>query len=107
MGLAFIHVVEGATGGPRDNAPFDYAALRQHFDGPWMLNNGYDRAMALDAIASGRADLVSVGRPFIANPDLVERFHKDAPLNPPDQKTLYAGGVEGYTDYPTLAEKAA
>jgi N-ethylmaleimide reductase len=103
LGLAYIHVVEGATGGDRDNEPFDYAALRDRFDGAWMVNNGYDRAMALDAVASGRADLVSFGRAFIANPDLVRRLREDAPLNPPlDRETFYGGGAHGYIDYPTL-----
>ncbi|MDB5467905.1 MAG: alkene reductase [Phenylobacterium sp.] len=103
LGLAYLHVVEGATGGPRDNEPFDYAALRDRFDGVWMVNNGYDRAMALEAIASGRADLVSFGRAFIANPDLVRRLREEAPLNELlGRDTLYGGGAHGYTDYPTL-----
>ena len=64
--LAYLHVVEGQTGGARDFAPFDYAALRQRFKrrspaGAWMVNNGYDRAMALAAVASGAADLVAFG----------------------------------------------
>ena len=79
--LAFIEVVEGQTAGARDFAPFDYAALRRRFDGAWMVNNGYQRQMALDAVASGAADLVSFGRPFIGNPDLVRRLREDAPLN--------------------------
>ena len=103
LGLAYIHVVEGDTGGARDNLPFDYAALRDRCDGPWMVNNGYDRAMALDAVASGRADLVSFGRPILANPDFVARLMQDAPLNPMmGPETLYGGGAHGYTDYPTL-----
>jgi N-ethylmaleimide reductase len=103
LGLAYLHVVEGATGGPRDNEPFDYAALRDRFDGVWMVNNGYDRAMALEAVASGRADLVSFGRAFIANPDLVRRLREEAPLNELlGRDTLYGGGARGYTDYPTL-----
>ena len=105
LGLAYIHVVEGETGGARDNLPFDFAALRKRFHGIWIANNGYDRAMAIDEIASGRADLVAFGRPFIANPDLVERLRADDPLNPlMSRETLYGGGAHGYTDYPTLAE---
>ncbi|KLI99074.1 alkene reductase [Luteimonas sp. FCS-9] len=112
MGLAFVHVVEGATGGDRDHrqgeAAFDYAALRQAYAeaggrGAWIVNNGYDRAMAQAAIKSGRADAVAFGRAFIANPDLVRRLREDAPLNPPDQATFYGGGDHGYTDYPALA----
>jgi N-ethylmaleimide reductase len=106
LGLAYLHVVEGHTGGLRDlsaeGRPFDYAALRQRFNGPWMANNGYDRQMALDAVASGAADLVAIGRPFISNPDLGRRWRENAPLNALDTKTLYGGGARGYTDYPTL-----
>ena len=103
LGLAYVHVVEGDTGGARDNLPFDYAALRNRFDGVWMVNNGYDRAMAIDAVASGRADLVSFGRGFLANPDLVARLEQDAPLNPMmDAATVYGGGAHGYTDYTAL-----
>ncbi|UKE74615.1 alkene reductase [Xanthomonas graminis] len=102
LGLAFLHVIEGATGGPRDNIAFDYAALRARFRGPWLVNNGYDKALAERALGSGAADAVAFGRPFIANPDLVERLRRDAPLNPLDADTLYGGGAKGYTDYPTL-----
>jgi N-ethylmaleimide reductase len=105
--LAFIEVVEGATAGARDFAPFDYAALRRRFDGAWMVNNGYQRQMAMDIIACGAADLVSFGRPYIANPDLVRRLREDAPLAVLDKSTLYGGGAKGYTDYPTLDECAA
>jgi N-ethylmaleimide reductase len=102
-GLAFLHVVEGQTGGPRDVAPFDYAALRAAFPGAWMVNNAYDRAMAEAAVASGAADLVAFGKLFIANPDLTRRLREGAPLNTPDTRTFYGGGSEGYTDYPALA----
>ena len=102
LGLAYVHVVEGATGGARDIAPFDYAALRRRYAGAWMVNNGYTRQMALDVVASGGADLVAFGKAFIANPDLGRRLREDAPLNKLDQKTLYGGGAAGYTDYPAL-----
>ena len=101
----YIHVVEGATGGPRDIAPFDYEALRKLYSGVWMLNNGYTQDMAQDAVASGRADLISFGRLVITNPDLPRRFKENAPLNEmfPDAP-LYGGqGPHGYTDYPALA----
>ena len=101
--LAFLHVVEGQTGGARDFAPFDYAALRRLYGGAWMLNNGYTRDMALQAVASGAADLVAFGKPFIANPDLGRRLREGAPWNVPDSKTFYGGGAAGYTDYPALA----
>ena len=98
--LAYCHVVEGSTGGPRDVAPFDYAALRRAFGGCWMVNNGYTRAMALDVVAGGRADLVAFGRPFIANPDLGRRLREDLPWAEGNRKTYYLGGEQGYTDYP-------
>jgi len=100
--LAYLHVIEGQTGGARDFAPFDYAALRRRFGGAWMVNNGYTRTMALDAVASGAADLVAFGKAFIANPDLGRRLREDAPLHVPDTTTFYGGGAAGYTDYPTL-----
>jgi len=108
LGLAYIHVVEGATGGPRDLSdqgipPFDYAALKALFPGRWMVNNGYTREMALAATASGAADLVAFGKAFIANPDLGRRLRENAPWNALDMKTLYGGGATGYTDYPALA----
>lgn len=108
MKLAYLHLIEGATGGPRDVAPFDFEALRRvykaaHPGGAWMVNNGYDRQMALDVVASGRADLVAFGKPFISNPDLVRRLRENAPLNEPKRETFYGGGAAGYTDYPTIA----
>ena len=105
--LAFLHVVEGATGGPRDVAPFDYAALRAKFPGAWMVNNGYSRAMALAAVEGGETDLVAFGRPFIANPDLGRRLREDAAWAALDPATLYGGGAAGYTDYPTLDASVA
>jgi N-ethylmaleimide reductase len=106
VGLAYVHVIEGATGGPRDNTAFDFHALRKRFRGAWMVNNGYTREMAIEAVASGYADLVAFGRAYIANPDLVERLRRDAPLNELDADHLYGGGAVGYTDYPALATAA-
>ena len=102
-GLAFVHVIEGATGGDRDNIAFDYDALRSRFRGTWIVNNGYDRDSAVAAIESGHADLVAFGRPFIANPDLVERLRRDLPQAQIDADTLYGGGAKGYIDYPTAS----
>lgn len=102
QGLAYVHVVEGNTGGTRDNMPLDHTALRTRFDGVWMVNNS-SRAMAIDAVASGRADLVSFGRAFLANPALIERLAQNAVLNPrTDGDTAYGGGAHSYIDYPTL-----
>ncbi len=100
---AYIHVIEGATGGPRDVDPaFDFTALRRAFRGTYIANNGYDRGLAAQALAAGTADLVAFGKPFIANPDLVERLRHGAALNPPDKATFYGGGAKGYVDYPEL-----
>jgi N-ethylmaleimide reductase len=106
LGLVYLHIIEGATGGPREveGRPFDYAALRKAWrdagaKGAWMVNNGYDKPLAELALATG-ADLVAFGRPYIANPDLVERLRANAPLNAPDRATFYGGGAQGYTDYP-------
>ncbi|AYH43481.1 alkene reductase [Azoarcus sp. DN11] len=106
-GIAFIHFIEGATGGARDVPGFDFAWARKAFQGTYIANNGYDRAMAIDAVESGRADAVAFGRLYIANPDLVHRLKHDTVLNAPNPKTFYAPGPEGYTDYPTLETAAA
>lgn len=100
--IAFIHVVEGMTGGARDIAPFDYGALRKAFSGAYIANNGYSRNMAIEAIASNHADMIAFGRDYISNPDLAERLRLNAPLNPLNRETLYGGGAEGYVDYPAL-----
>ncbi len=98
--LAYVHVVEGATGGSRESNDFDFPALRKEFSGLWMVNNGYNLSMANKAISSAYADLVAFGKLYIANPDLAERFKQNASLNELDPATLYGGGAKGYTDYP-------
>jgi N-ethylmaleimide reductase len=100
--FAFIEVVEGSTGGPRDFAPFDFDALRKLWPGAWITNNGYSREMALEAVAAGRTDAVSFGKPFISNPDLTRRLRDNLEFAPLNQATMYGGGAEGYTDYPAL-----
>ncbi|MBR0567093.1 alkene reductase [Azoarcus sp. L1K30] len=110
--LAYVHVIEGATGGARDfqqgDEPFDYAALKAAYTqaggrAAWMVNNGYDRELAAAAVAEGRADLVAFGKAFISNPDLVRRLRENAPLNEWDSTTFYGGTEKGYLDYPALA----
>ena len=108
LGLAYIHVVEGATGGAREleDRPFDYEALKAAYrlaggKGAWMVNNGYDKPLAEEALKEGD-DLVAFGKPFISNPDLVRRLREGAPLNPWDKATFYVGGAKGYIDYPAL-----
>jgi N-ethylmaleimide reductase len=105
--LGYVHLVEGQTDGPRNVSPENIAKLRAAFSGAYMANNGYDRELAIEAVESGEVDLVAFGKLFIANPDLVERLERDAPLNEPDQSTFYGGDERGYTDYPTLEEVAA
>jgi N-ethylmaleimide reductase len=102
--LAYIHVIEGATQGPREvPGGFDLQILRRSFNGRYMANNGYDLRLALEARRRNLADLISFGRLYIANPDLVERLRIGAPLNVPDRATFFGGGAAGYTDYPALA----
>ncbi len=114
-GLAFIHVIEGATGGDRTftqgGKPFDYQGLKDIYrkaggTGGWIVNNGYDQNSGSKAVESGYADAVAFGKLFIANPDLVQRFKDKAPLNAPDNTTFYGGGAKGYTDYPSLDSAA-
>ncbi|UPW17307.1 alkene reductase [Agarivorans sp. TSD2052] len=101
MNLSYLHVVENFGGASSEG--FSFAQLRSRFAGAYMANGGYTADSAEQAIAEGKADVVSFGAPFIANPDLPERFKQGATLNELDQNTLYGGGAEGYTDYPSLA----
>lgn len=82
-------------------------AMRQHYSGRIVINSDHDWTDARARIADGHADAVSIGRLFIANPDLVKRIALDAPLNPGDPSTFYAGGAQGYVDYPELGEQEA
>ena len=101
FGLAYVHVIEGDTGGERHPAgAFDLQKLRRAFDGLYIANNGFDLELAIEARAKNLADLICFGRPFISNPDLVARLREGAPLAAPDQATFYAGESKGYTDYP-------
>ena len=109
MGLAYLHIIEGSTGGPRElpDRPFDYAALKAAYraaggGGAWMVNNGYDKVLADNALQQS-ADLIAFGKAFIANPDLTRRLRENAVLNEADRSTFYGGGAAGYTDYPALA----
>ena len=77
--------------------------LRKIFHGSYIVNGGFDVASAHAAIRNGEADLVAFGVPFLANPDLPERFKRGTALNAPDQATFYAGEAKGYIDYPALA----
>ncbi|WP_396594256.1 alkene reductase [Brevundimonas sp. R86498] len=106
FGLAYLHLIEGEPDTPmsiKGGAPELAARMREAFGGPLMLNGGLTKALAQKALDDGRADLVSIGVPVLANPDLVERWDQDAPLNTPDTSTFYGGGAKGYTDYPALS----
>jgi N-ethylmaleimide reductase len=98
-GVAFLHLVEG--GGA---AAFS-GVLGDAFGGPVIVNGGYDFARAEAALGAGHA-AVAFGVPYLANPDLLERFRQQAPLNTPDATTFYGGGEHGYTDYPALSRVA-
>ncbi len=101
--LAYLHVTEMGRDAPGAAGPFfEPLELRRLWKGLYMTNAGYDKARAHAVLAEGRADLVAFGVPFIANPDLPERYRRDAPLNAPDPSTFYGGGEKGYTDYPFL-----
>ena len=99
--LAFLHVRETS------NKPLVVtSAMRKVYEGVIAGNDAYDFAKAQKALDDGILDAVAFGAPFIANPDLVERFAAHAPLNPPHPETFYKGGSQGYTDYPFM-EKVA
>jgi N-ethylmaleimide reductase len=103
LGLVYVHVLDhSALGAPP--VPFKLkTSLREAFKGVFILAGGFDTASAQKALAEEQADLVAFGRPFLANPDLVARMQRSAPLNPVDMSTFYTPGSKGYTDYPTLS----
>jgi N-ethylmaleimide reductase len=97
LGLAFLHVVDMGLEGLDT-----LAMLRANWSGPIIANNNLKADSARALLEAGRAEAVSFGRAFIANPDLVERIAQGAPLAKPDYALLYTGEERGYTDYPTL-----
>ena len=101
--LGYLHVTERVEPGRKRVTPL----LRDVFNGTLMVNGGYDANSGNAAIASGEADLVAFGVPFLANPDLPRRYREHAPLNAPDQATFYAGEEKGYIDYPALPDRLA
>lgn len=109
-GLAYVHVIEAFARTPEGTRYEDderTALLRAHAGAPVIVNGGFDRAHGEAALTEGRATAVVYGKPFISNPDLVERFRVGAELASWDEATFYGGDAEGYTDYPTLAEQGA
>lgn len=99
--IAFLELRHDDHALPREQALARIA--RQHFQGILMVNGNYDRESGAAVVANGGADAVVYGRLYIANPDLVERFKRNAPLNALNTARLYGGGADGYTDYPDLA----
>jgi N-ethylmaleimide reductase len=103
-GLAYIHLTEPFV--PVDDVPFAVTKIAKHFrpliKGTLIINKGFNKATAIKVLEDGDADLVAFGVPFLANPDLVNRFETDAELNNPDQQTFYTPGAKVYIDYPAL-----
>ena len=105
VNLAYLHVVE-ESGAPESGPRFDVGGLRNLWNGPYIVNGNYDYSRAMKVIADGRADFVSFGKFFLANPDLPLRFARSAPLNVPDRASFYGGNDRGYIDYPFLEQPA-
>ncbi len=104
LGLAYLCLLEpNAKDAERAQITNVVETFRHLVSVPLIVNTGFDKAKGNAVIASGQADLVSFGVPYIANPDLVERLEADAPLNKPNPALFYGVGAEGYTDYPALA----
>ena len=107
FGLSYLHVMDGLGFGFHElGDPMTLADFRQVFSGPLMGNCGYTKESADEAIAKGEADIIAFGRPYISNPDLVERFTAGAELNPeaPVEQWYTPAGAEGYTDFPSMAK---
>jgi len=102
-GLLYVHLVDHSSMGAPEVPDSIKAEFRERFRGTLILSGGYDAARAEADLEADRADLIAVGRPFLANPDLPARWKTNAPLNEPDYDTFYTPGEKGYTDYPVLA----
>ncbi|MBV2149602.1 alkene reductase [Sphingobium sp. AS12] len=110
IGIASLELREPGPDGTfgKTDVPRQSPLIRQHFKGPLILNSDYDKQRAQADLESGLADAISFGRPFMANPDLVERLRSDAPLNPiKGMATWYGPGEDGYTNYPALEQEPA
>jgi N-ethylmaleimide reductase len=103
-GLLYVHLVDHSPMGAPPVPQSIKDTYRKEYKGALILSGGYDAARAEADLEAHRADLIAVGRPLLANPDLVERWKSGAPLNAPDMNTFYTPGPKGYTDYPSLAE---
>ena len=107
-GLAYLHLLDGLAFGFHElGEPMTLSEFRSVFSGSLIGNCGYDRSAAETAVREGLADAIAFGRPYISNPDLVERFANDWPIDPPaDQSVWYSFDEEGYTDFPFYQEKS-
>ena len=101
-GLVYIHLVDHSSAGAPPVPDSIKMMFRNTFKGKLILSGGYDAARAESDLAAGKCDLVAVGKPFLANPDLVARWKTNAAVNAPDMGTFYMPGAKGYTDYPAL-----
>jgi N-ethylmaleimide reductase len=99
IGLVYIHIVDHSSQGAPEVSPVLKAKIRAAFKGKYVMSGGYDLARANADLDLQRGDLVAFGRPFISNPDLVEKLRNDSPLALPDSSTFYTPGEKGYTDY--------
>ncbi|SAK85848.1 NADH:flavin oxidoreductase [Caballeronia fortuita] len=102
LGMAYIHCIEGQTRGANAKAVYDFQELRRAFGGGYIANNSYTRELAIETISKGEADMIAFGRPFIGNPDVVDRLRKNAPFVDAPKEAYYGGGASGYTDFATL-----
>ncbi|MCW5692800.1 MAG: alkene reductase [Pseudolabrys sp.] len=107
VGLVYVHLVDHSPQGAPEVPASIKRTFRNKFKRTLILSGGYDAKSAEADLATGKADLIAVGRPILSNPDLIERWKSDAALNVPDASTFYTPGPKGYTDYPTLAKQAA
>jgi N-ethylmaleimide reductase len=103
LGLVYVHLVDHSAAGAPVVPDSIKATFRKTFKGVLILSGGYDAARAESDLAAGKGDLIGVGKPFLANPDLVARWKAGAAVNPPDMTTFYTPGPKGYIDYPALA----
>ena len=101
-GLVYIHLVDHSSMGAPPVPASMKATFRNVFKGKLILSGGYDAVRAESDLAAGKCDLIAVGKPFLANPDLVARWKTGAAVNAPDMSTFYTPGAKGYTDYPVL-----
>lgn len=103
LGLVYLHLADMSPMAGYEFPEATRTALREAFNGALILNGDFDGAKGADAITQQRGDLIAYGRPYVSNPDVVERLHKGAEFNAPQQETFYTPGPKGYTDYPTLS----